>query len=200
MTSPMSHSRTHTSRRVRVGLALAALSTTAVLGACSGTTASTTPQDTGASAAGAGQVLPVTENPITNNATAKALAVDSVLVENNVDASGKATDDHLEVALANSSADPLTNVEVYYTFSDPKTSETESYYVALPGDFTIPAGGQRVAHFDNSGDPDHFPVNEFSLYATDTNALGVTVQVSADGAAPVTAEVTKDAGGAETAD
>lgn len=187
-------------RRLRVSLMLAALSTTAVLGACSGTSSGSTADPGGASTTSAGQVLPVSENPITNTATAETLAIDSVLVENNEDASGTVVDDHLEIALDNSGTVPLTTVEVYYTFNDPKTSETESYYLALPSDFTIPAGGTRVAHFDNTGAADHFPVNEFSLYSTDTNALDVSVVVSADGAAPVTAEVKKDAGGAETAD
>ena len=193
-----------TTRRVRAGLILAALSTTVVLAACSGTSSDPNASAPAASASAGtsdtGPVLPVAENPITNSATAKTLGIDSVLVENNVDAAGNATDDHLEVALGNSGADPLTTFEVYYTFTDPKTSQTESYYVALPADFTIPAGGQRVAHFDNTGATDHFAVNEFSLYATDTNALEVSVMVSAEGAAPVTSDIAKDAGGAETAD
>ena len=45
-----------------------------------------------------------------------------------------------------------------------------------------------------------FPVNEFSLYSTDTNALNVTVTVSAADAAIQTITVKKDAGGPETAD
>ena len=198
------HTRPVTTRRIRAGLILAALSTTAVLGACSSSSSSpdATPAVASDSAGttAAGPVLPVADNPITNSATETTLGIDSVLVENNVDAAGKATDDHLEVALSNSGTSELTTFEVYYTFTDPKTSQTEGYYVALPTDFTIPAGGQRVAHFDNSGATDHFAVNDFSLYATDTNALDVSVMVSADGAAPVTSEVTKDAGGAETAD
>ena len=70
----------------------------------------------------------------------------------------------------------------------------------LPDTFTIAAGATRIAHFDNSGAPDHFGVNDFSLYKTSANALDVTVVVSATDAAPQTATVKKDAGGAETAD
>ena len=57
-----------------------------------------------------------------------------------------------------------------------------------------------MIHFDNTGAPDHFAVNDFSLYATSANALDVTVEVSAADAAVQTASVQKDAGGAETAD
>ena len=54
-------------------------------------------------------------------------------------------------------------------------------------------------NFDNTGAPDHFAVNQFSLYYTSKAALQVTVQVSATGAAPVTATVKKDPGGSENA-
>ena len=67
-------------------------------------------------------------------------------------------------------------------------------------DFTIPAGGNRTAHFDDTGAPDHYPVNKYSLYYTDTNALDVTVTVSAQGVKVQTATITKDEGGAEVAD
>ena len=43
-------------------------------------------------------------------------------------------------------------------------------------------------------------VNEFSLYYTDTNALDVSVNVSATYAAIQTTTLQKDADGAETAD
>ncbi|MGD9795913.1 MAG: hypothetical protein AB7V43_20805 [Acidimicrobiia bacterium] len=145
-------------------------------------------------------VLPVKTNPISNASTAKTLTIDSVLVENNVGASGKVTDDHLEIAMTNTGKVDLTNVEIYYTFTDPATKATESYYTKLPASFTIAAGKQRVAHFDDTGATDHFPVSKFSLYYTDTNALDVTVTVSASGAAVQTASVKKDAGGPETAD
>ena len=154
----------------------------------------------GSTPASGGQILPVASNPITNNAAAQSLTIDSVLVENNVDSTGKVTDDHLEIALSNTAGTELGGFEVFYTFTDPTASITESYYAKLPASFTIAAGGTRTAHFDNSGAPDHFPVNDFSLYKTSANALDVTVVVSATDAAPQTAMVTKDAGGAETAD
>ncbi|MCW2845380.1 MAG: hypothetical protein JWN22_3296 [Nocardioides sp.] len=196
-----------TARRAR-GAVLGAglLTAAAILTGCSG---SATPSNTPSVAQGAGStaspaadspVLPVKTNPITNNSAVQALQIDSVLVENNVDSAGKATSDHLEIALTNTGAADLTAFEVYYAFDDPKTAVTESYYAKLPDTFTIAAGGQRVAHFDNTGATDHFAVNDFSLYYTDTNALDVTVEVSAVDTATQTALIKKDAGGAETAD
>jgi len=167
----------------------------------SGTTAAAPAgTDSGATTPTGGPVLPVTDNPISNTSTVQALKIDSVLVENNVDAAGKAASDHLELALTNTGSAELTAFEVFYTFTDPTTSTSESYYAQLPTDFTIPAGGKRIAHFDTTGKPDHFPVNEFSLYYTDTNALDVTVTVSATDTAIQTTTLQKDAGGPETAD
>lgn len=176
------------------------------LGAC--TSAPSVPPATGqvvatdssAAAGSDGPVLPVTENPIAATSAVQALAIDSILVENNVGADGKATDDHLEVALTNTGPSDLTGIEVFYTFTDPATKQTENYYAALPDSFAIPAGGSRVANFDNTGAVDHFPVNTFSLYYTDQNALDVSVTVAAQDAASVTSTVTKDAGGPESAD
>ena len=152
------------------------------------------------SAGAEGPVLPVTSNPIDNPATDQLLAIDSVLVENNEDANGNTVDDHLEIALTNTGTTELGGFGAYYTFDDPTASVSESYYLALPASFTIAPGSSRVIHFDNTGAPDHFAVNDFSLYATSANALDVTVEVSAADAAVQTASVQKDAGGAETAD
>jgi hypothetical protein len=146
-------------------------------------------------------VLPVAANPIVNNASAQTLAISSVLVENNADpTSGATVDDHLEIALKNTGSKELTGFEVYYSFTDPTAGTSESYYAKLPASFTIPAGGSRTVHFDNTGAPDHFPENQYSLYRTSKNALDVSVTVSANGAAVQTATVKKDAGGAEQAD
>lgn len=153
-----------------------------------------------AAAAGSGRVLPVTTNPIRNTATAKTLKIESVLVENNVDAKGKAVDDHLEVTLANTSTSPLAGLEFFYTFTDPTAKTSESYHAKLPADVSVPAGGTYTANFINSGAAGAVPVNEYSLYATSKNALEVKVEASAAGAAVATATVEKDAGGAEAAD
>lgn len=155
------------------------------------------PSTTATATSGADQVLPVTVNPITNTATAETLKITSVLVENNIDAAGQTADDHLEIELKNTGSTDLANVEVFYTFTDPTTQTSESYYAQLPDTFTVPAGGTRIVHFDDTGAPDHFPVNKYSLYYTSTNALDVEVTVSADGAAVQTTTLQKDAGGAE---
>ena len=193
-------------RSGRAALAVAALA--AVLGlaaACGGSTTTGSggnPSGTPAASTGqsAGAVLPVTDNPITNTSTTQSLTIDSVLVENNEDPSGKAVDDHLEIAVTNTGTTDLSGFEVYYTITDPKTSDTESYYSQLPADFVIAGGDSRVIHFDNTGAADHFPVNQYSLYYTDPNALDLTVEVSATDSAPQTLTVAKDAGGAEEAD
>ena len=196
--SPTIHDR-HT-KRLRAALLTAGLLAGAgALAACGGGSSSS-PTTQAATAPAGGPVLPVATNPIRNTSTTEALRIDSVLVENNVDSNGKTASDHLEIALTNTGIAELTAFEVFYTFTDPTTNVTEHYYAKLPADFTIPAGGQRTAHFDNTGAPDHFPVNEFSIYATDTNALDVTVTVSATDTAVQTTTLQKDAGGAETAD
>ncbi len=147
-----------------------------------------------------GPVLPVTANPISNDATEPGLTIEQVLVENNVNpATNKDAPDHLEIALRNESQQELSGFEVYYEITDLTTGAKEGYYSKLEG-FTIPAGGTRVVHFDNSGEEDHFPVNEFSLYHLSMSELQVDVMVSAAGVAPQTASVKKDAGGDENPD
>jgi len=205
-------------RHRRTGVIAAAFATGALTLAACGNSSSTSSPDTnaptvtdaagmngstpatGSAPSAGGQILPVTSNPITNTATSQSLTIDSVLVENNVDSTGATTDDHLEIALSNTGTTELGGFEVYYNFDDPTAAISESYYVKLPDVFIIAAGASRIAHFDNSGAPDHFGVNDFSLYKTSANALDVTVVVSATDAAPQTATVKKDAGGAETAD
>ena len=149
----------------------------------------------------AGAVLPVTGNPITNTATERTLSVDEVLVENNVDpTTGKATDDHLEIVITNTGSTTLTGFEVFYTIKDSTTGESESYYTELPRTFEVSGTSSRTIHFDNKSAPVHFPDNPYSLYHTSLNGLDVTVEVSAQGAAPQTASVKKDPGGDEVAD
>ena len=189
---------------VRRGLVIAGLLAGSwSLAACATTPAANNPSATTTVVPGPSTntpVLPIQANPIRNDAVQKGLTIDSVLVENNVDENGKAASDHLEVAIANGGATDLGGFEVFYTFTDPTTGIDEGYYLKLPDTFTVASGGQRVAHFDNSGLPDHFAVNEFSLYYTDTNALTVSVTVSAANVALQVATVQKDAGGPETAD
>jgi hypothetical protein len=205
-------SATPTERRsIWTGVALATGAT--LLAACGGSAASSNTTATppavttsagapGAQAPASGDaVLPVTSNPITNTATEPTLSIDRVLVENNVDsATGMAADDHLEIAVTNTGTTELTGFEVYYTITDPTTGDTESYYTRLPDTFTVAPEASRTIHFDNSGATDHFPDNPYSLYHTSLDGLDVTVEVSAQGAAPQTATVQKDPGGDEVAD
>jgi len=195
----------HPRRRRRNAAAALLLAGGLVLAACGGS-GSGSPSGTNAagnSAAtttpGGGQVLPVTDNPITNTATDQTLTIDSVLVENNEDADGNAVDDHLEIAVSNTGTADLSGFEAFYTITDPTAGASESYYADLSG-FVVPAGGTGTIHFDNTGATDHFPVNQYSLYYTSTNALDLEVQISAQGAAIQTATVQKDAGGAEVPD
>ncbi len=175
----------------------AALTATVVLASCGGGQTSRPKPP----AEPAGQVLPVSDNPIANTATAESLTIDSVLVENNVDpTTGKDADDHLEIAVTNSSGAELTGFEVFYTVEDATAGVSESYYAKLPAGFSVAPGAQRVIHFDGSGQPDHFPVNQYGLFSTSKNAMNVTVIVSAATAAPQTVAVAKDAGGAENPD
>ena len=198
----INRTRINSTRIARAGLLAGSL----LLAACSNgtSTASAITQPVAATAATAGgaspAVLPVKANPIANTATGVNLKIDKVKAEDNVDAKGKPVPDHLEITLSNTSSTDLTGLEIYYTFTDPKTSVSESYYLKLPSDFAVPASGKRIVHLDNTGAQDHFPVNKFSLYHTDKNAFDITVVVSAQGSAVQTVTISKAAGGAETAD
>lgn len=172
--------------------------------ACGGSAASpaaSAPPGVTTGAPNANQVLPVTSNPIVNASTDQVLVIDSVLVENNVDqATGKDASDHLEIAITNTGTTDLGGFEVFYTYDDQVAGVSESYYAALPAEFTVAAGASGVIHFDDTGAPNHFPENQFSLYHTSLNPMDVTVEVSATNAAPQTTTVQKDKGGDEVAD
>jgi hypothetical protein len=151
-------------------------------------------------ASAGGIILPIDSNPINNTSTASGLTIVEVLVENNVDpATGGDAPDHLEIKLRNDSESELSGFVVYYEITDLVTGAKEGYCSELAG-FTIPAGGERVVHFDNTGATDHYPDNEFSLYHSSINEIQVDVTVSATGVAPQTASVKKDAGGDENPD
>ena len=152
---------------------------------------------TSASSGASGAVLPVAKNPISNKSQAAGLEVAKVLAENNVSPeTRKAVDDHLEVTLRNTSSKPLDKIAIYYKFTDPTKGVSEGYYAALDG-FAIDAGASRVVHFDATGAPDHYPVNKYSLYYTDKNAMFVDVMASSPTVKPSSARIKKDAGGAE---
>lgn len=177
---------------------LAAMVITAVLASgCGGGETASPSNGSGEAASASTRVLPVAKNPISNTSTAAGLTITKALVENNVSATtGKAVDDHLEVALKNTSAKSLDQIGVYYRISDPKKGTSEGYYTKLDG-FAIKPGASRVVHFDETGANNHYPVNKYSLYYTDKHALVVDVMASSPGAKPSTFTVKKDAAGAE---
>jgi len=193
---------------ILVALALLALALTlAVASGCgeSGSpSASSTPTPTTttapASTTPSGEtvpVLPVPDNPISNTSTAPGLTITKVLVENNVSAeTGKDLDDHLEIALENTSANPLGQIAIYYRVTDTAKGISEGYYTALDG-LTIAPGATQVVHFDETGAAGHYPVNKYSLYYTDKNKLRVDVTASSPTVEMATFTVSKDAGGAE---
>jgi hypothetical protein len=187
----MHHGKT-TLRRLATLVAVLGLAVAAAGCGDSGTS------DASSSAARGGKrILPVAKNPISNAATAPGLTIANALVENNVDAeTGKDVDDHLEITLENTTSRPLDDIEIYYKIIDKAKNLSEGYYSKLDG-FVIPSGGTRVAHFDNTGQKDHFPVNEYSLYYVDANELTVAVTASSRGTKPATFTVTKDAADAE---
>ena len=160
-------------------------------------TSSSSSSSSPSSSPASGRVLPVPKNPISNSSTAPGLTITKALVENNVSPeTGKGVSDHLEIALRNTSAKPLDQIGVYFKITDPTKKVSEGYYTKLAG-FTIEPGTTRVAHFDQTGAKDHFPVNKYSLYYTDKNTLVVDVMASAPNVKPATFTVKKDAGGAE---
>lgn len=153
-----------------------------------------------ATSAPAGVVLPVTSNPIVNNATASTLEVSFAGVEDLVDpATGKAIDDRLMLTLKNTGTTPMTGLEVYYEMTDVVTGAKEAYYQKLDG-VTIPAGQETTVYFDNQTDPGHFPENQFSLFRSSTNEVDFAIQVSAPDAKIATATAVKATGTGEKVD
>jgi len=138
-------------------------------------------------------------NPIKNASTATGLSIVSGLVENNIDAAGKITDDHLEILIKNDSKQDMTNMEAYYTVSDPTTGKSEGYYKKLPN-LVIKSGESVAVHFDGKNIPNHYGVNKDGIYFTSKNKLQFVVEVSAPGFKTAQLSIAKDAGGAEVKD
>lgn len=197
----MSDKRLHIKR----ALALLAIGATVIAVTGCGSSVSSTTSGTSAAgkpaatttATGSTDVLPVAKNPISNSATAAGLTITKALVENNISpTNGKTVDDHLEFVLKNTSAKPLDQIEVYYKITDPAKAASEGYHSVLTG-VSIKPGATQVVHFDNTGVAGHYPVNKYSLYYLDKNALVVDITASAKGVKPATFTIKKDAGGAE---
>jgi uncharacterized membrane-anchored protein len=138
-------------------------------------------------------------NQIKNTATADGLTIVSGLVENNIDAQGKITSDHLELSLKNNSGQDMNAFEVFYSITDLTTGKNESYYKNLKT-FALKSGEQKTIHFDGKAESTHFGVNKDGLYFTSKNKLQFDIQVSSPGFRVAQIQLTKDAGGAELKD
>ncbi len=159
----------------------------------------TTTKDAGTSSDPQDIVPGTYQNKIKNTATARGLSIVSGLVENNVDAQGKVTNDHLELLLKNTSAQDMSNFEVYYTIADLTTQKSEGYYKKLTG-FVLKSGEAKSVHFDGKSGAEHFGVNKDGLYFASKNKLQFNIQISTPGFQIAHIELTKDAGGAELKD
>ena len=126
--------------------------------------------------------------------------ITSAQVEDNYDpVARRDAPDHLELEVSNSGATDLSGFTVYYTITDNDTGDSEAYLVALDG-FVVPAGGSNRIYFDDAILEGHFRANPNSIYTSSLNAKTFSVTVAAEGFQPVSIEIHKDAGGAETAD
>jgi len=140
------------------------------------------------------------DNPISADGAPAPFTIEKAQVEDNYDqVARKDAPDHLELQLANSGNTDLTDFSVYYTIKDKDTGDTEGYFANLDG-FSVPAGGHGIIHFDDATMAGHFRANPNSIYTASQNAKLFVIEVKAGGFQPVTVEINKDAGGAETAD
>lgn len=139
-------------------------------------------------------------DPISQSGKPAPFTIKEALVENNYDyQSNKAAPDHLELAVANQTGQPLTGFSLYYTIRDQGDQSTQAFFMPLKG-FTVPANAVARINVDENGLPGHFRADPNSSYYKSANAKDVTFELKLDGYKPVTAKVHKDKGGAETAD
>jgi hypothetical protein len=121
-------------------------------------------------------------------------------VEDNFDPKTKLdVGDHLELDVKNTAGEDLKNLVAFYTIKDDGTGKTESYYIPLKG-LSLKAGQSTAVHFDDIALEGHFRDNPNSSYRKSENAKLFTVQLAAEGFAPVQIEIKKDKGGAEKKD
>lgn len=145
----------------------------------------------------AATVVPVDHNPIQNSSTQPGLAVNNAMVENNVDpATNNPISDRLQFTIQNNSGQTMQNLEVYYTMTDAKTNQSESYYQKLDG-LAIAPGKSTTVYFDNGSGADHYPENKYSIYRTSQNAVNFTIEVSTPGFRPANAQAQKGPGTGE---
>ncbi len=140
------------------------------------------------------------ENTIPTSGAPAPFQIAEALVENNYDLVAKAAaPDHLELLVKNTGTADLTGFSLYYQITDNDSGVVEGYLRRLDG-FVLPANGEARINVDDSGLPGHFRANPNGIYVTSQAAKTFAVTLAADGFAPVTVEIAKDAGGAEAAD
>jgi hypothetical protein len=181
--------------------AIATVLAVSVLAACQGSSSSASSGSSpGATQENRGQVLPVANNPIQNNATAPGLAITSAMVENNVDpATNKPIPDCLQIEVKNSSDQTMSNLEIYYSMTDSKTGASEGYYQKLNG-LSLAPGQTSTIFFDNGTSPDHYPENKYSIYRTSQNEVRFSIELSAPGFKPAASQAVKEPGTEEQSD
>ena len=139
------------------------------------------------------------KNKIQNSSTSAGLRIKDLTVENNVDLSGKATSDHIELSIVNDTSTSMTNIDSYITMIDTKTGTKEGYNVPLANLTIAPHQTLRV-HYNGGSGANHFALTNDSLYYKSANKMTISVEISAPGYAVQTQTVSKAAGGAETKD
>jgi len=126
--------------------------------------------------------------------------ITNLMVENNYDpVAKKDAPDHLEIEIQNTAGKDIPGLVAYYTITDSTTNQKESYILPLSG-LVLKAGETKSIHFDQAEGPGHFRANPNGLYYTSKNELRFSVTISVSGYEAQSAEVKKDAGGAETPD
>lgn len=185
----------HAPPRAAAALTAALAALTALTG-CSTAAVGQAPATT----APAATVLPATSNPIPTTGTKTGLTITGAIAENNTDPTTKApVPDRIQFTLTNTTAQPMTGLQAYYTMKDAATGKAESYYQALDG-ITLGPGQSQTIYFDNGTGTGHYPENKYSLYRTSTNQVTITIEAAAAGYAPTLATAVKSPGTGEKLD
>jgi len=141
----------------------------------------------------------VAANPIVQTGKPNAFTFTAKVEDNFDPVTKKDASDHLELDVKNTSGEALKGLSVFYSIKDEGTGKVESYYKSLT-DLTLEKAASVAVNFDDSGKSGHFRENPNSSYRKSENAKTFTIQLAAEGYAPVQIELKKDKGGAEKAD
>ena len=141
----------------------------------------------------------VAANPIAQIGKPNALTFTAKVEDNFDPVTNKNASDHLELEVKNTSGGPLKGLQIFYSIKDEGTGKVESYYKSLTN-LVIDKGATASINFDDTGKPGHFRDNPNSSYRKSENAKTFTIQLAAEGYAPVDVVLKKDKGGAEKAD